>query len=233
MNKINKRIHKVNFFLMPSGYDITFIDIEIIAPIRQRFQSSIKFKKDSVSRVVCLLHWCSPAAIFRKIPLVIIDAINGMLLAWFLTHVIKEIFKRFKPTVTNFYASCAISVKTFAIWVATSFLYVRPRFVFCRFTHLMSQTTTRFSVIIFNSNSSNCNIISTFTDAIKTNHFIATRSELMRGYACYRQSVEFLTSKIDELTHNILHLNINHNIRVWLSDMVSDVRVAFPSQKVL
>lgn len=70
--------------------------------------SSSELHKYISTGVSLLLFSCSPSAIFRRVVLVVIDAINGMIRAWAVAYVGKKVPKGFSPSVTHFNSSGAI-----------------------------------------------------------------------------------------------------------------------------
>lgn len=85
-------------------------DPDFSRPIREGLRSTLKFNDVAAPSIAALFLWCDPFTIARLIISVIVNSFYRMLLRWARPHISKEILKRFKPSITDFNASCSVVV---------------------------------------------------------------------------------------------------------------------------
>ncbi len=93
-----------------------------VRPICKWSRHAIVSYQPSPSRVPALLRFGGPAAVFRRIAFVVVDAVNRVLLGWGFTHVRQKRLKVIKPSVAHRDASATVVMESgIARVVATSF----------------------------------------------------------------------------------------------------------------
>lgn len=78
------------------------------APLRDSQSFALKFKESICPRIIRLLLWCGPPAILRKIPQIIVDAVDTIFRAWTRAHIVNEVFGAILPSFANGNTSTSI-----------------------------------------------------------------------------------------------------------------------------
>ena len=90
-----------------------------------------------VSFIVSLLKKCSPYAIFRAVPDIIIYSFNAMVGRWPWPHIGMEILKRMEPARTYVNSTSSVISKIGIIRISCSSLNFTPYAIFRTFRHMM------------------------------------------------------------------------------------------------
>lgn len=88
------------------------------------------------AKVATLLGMGCPATVFRAVIFTTIDAIQRAA-AWPLSHIRKEVLKRFNPPVTDSDASCSVVFEVWVFWVKAPLLHAIPALVCSGSAHLV------------------------------------------------------------------------------------------------
>lgn len=96
-------------------------------PFRNSLSFPKRFNKTGVSSVLGLLRSIRPHAVFRAVPLVVINSFNAKPV-WTLSHIRQEIFK-VHPSGANSYSPAAIILVRFASRASASFFKPLPYLV--------------------------------------------------------------------------------------------------------
>ena len=79
------------------------------------FALSIKFKKQTISSIISLFIFCCPATVRRFVISRRINSINGVIVSWWIPHILKEVFKFIPPFTDRYsYTIIILAVITFA-----------------------------------------------------------------------------------------------------------------------
>ena len=108
------------------------VNSSLSGPLGKGLGAAIPLKQDIGAGVVGLLLLGCPPAILRAIPLVIINAVNGMLGGRSWPHVIKEILKAVSPAVTHGNAPAAVVVVSRVVGVSAAIFHMIPHAIFGR-----------------------------------------------------------------------------------------------------
>ena len=96
-------------------------------PLRYSLFFTKCLNKSGISSVFCLLRPIGPNAIFRAVPLVVVNSFNAKPF-WTLPHICQEIFK-VHPSGANRNASASVILVRFASLASTSFFNTLPYLV--------------------------------------------------------------------------------------------------------
>jgi len=167
-----------------------------------------------ISFIIGLLSRRSPLAVFRTIVAIIVNALDSMSFTRLFSHVGKKVFKRIEPTLTYGYTSFMVQMRHCMIFVITPFFHSSKAIIFSRVRHVVCgqtftryitpKTPTRLRIIERQVTTTVKCFSATFTQAVPHSSIASIFSS--RDYS---KSVEFFTSKVDEL-HNILHKTLLH-----------------------
>ncbi len=103
---------------------------EMYRPLRHRLSFAFERYHSIVSRVVVLFRSSRPAAVFRTVSLVVVDAIDRMIGRWSTAHVSEEVFIRMTPSLADGDPSPAIARKLLTSICMASVNHVLPCFIF-------------------------------------------------------------------------------------------------------
>jgi hypothetical protein len=98
-----------------------------ICPFRERPRFSVECNQTIVSSVVLLFFHCCPATIFRRVWAIIVDSINRVLRARWITHVFIKFFKRITPSIADENAATTIILELGASRASASMKHTCPR----------------------------------------------------------------------------------------------------------
>lgn len=92
--------------------------------------NAVDGNRDKASPILsALLLHSRPSAVFRRIVLVGVDAINRVFSFWPFSHVVKKCLKVMHPTVTNLDSTASPVFKVFVLFVVAPPLHSKPRLV--------------------------------------------------------------------------------------------------------
>ena len=117
--------------VLDSGNNRVWLDSCLIRPLAEIHRFALELYQSRIAAIFHLFRSCCPPTIVRRIWAIIIDAFNRMLWTWRLSHIQKKAIE-IKPSITDEYASSAISCKSFVFWVKASFFHILPSVIsFC------------------------------------------------------------------------------------------------------
>jgi hypothetical protein len=113
-------------------------------PLRDSEGFSAKGDSVTDSPVVLLLGTRCPSAVIRRIPFIVVDAIERVFRAWTFPNICEEVLEGIRPSIAYHNTAIVIVGLVFcAIWRATT-AHSMPRFIFWRFGHAIR----RFGVML-------------------------------------------------------------------------------------
>lgn len=112
---------------------------EMISPLSYIHRLTIIINNMINSCVAVLLLWCSPPTVLWTIVSVVVYAVDCVPIAWWLTHVGKEIFKG-SPTVADVDTAPTIVLVAFGVGIIAAGTHVTPNGVHAGFSHTVGAT---------------------------------------------------------------------------------------------
>jgi hypothetical protein len=111
----------------PSGYGV-FFESRVFGPINKVLGFAVVSYKHGVSSVFHLIRSTSPPTIFRSVVFVVVCAIQAVSRRGF-SHIFQKVFKRVKPSFTDFNSTTTISLVTIGSGVKAAPFHVAPNHV--------------------------------------------------------------------------------------------------------
>lgn len=122
----------------PIIYVLLIRSARLFSPLRYSHSHTVMGYKLTVAFISCLLSRCSPAAVVRAVPKVIISAVYRVCGARSFAHVGKEINKGATPPVTNYYASTAVVYVVRVACSVASCFNIAPGIILRGVTHTVN-----------------------------------------------------------------------------------------------
>ena len=190
------------------------------------------------SAIIRLLFVGCPAAILRRVAFVVVNALDGIS-GWTFAHVGNK-GSEVIPARADGDASASIPMVVGSSLGVASGSHVVPDSVERMITHPMLADDIVSEVVVFETAAAfspsaseayrgDVGFCSTFADTAPYRGF-AVFIVGCAGY--YRETIEFLTSKVNEVWHNILHEMLFHMKGYVPADVDFGFRVAFPRHNV-
>lgn len=107
-------------------------DSKAIGPLINCHRFALKLNEQArlfLSAIVCLFSSCRPSAVAGLIIPVVVDAVNRVVKAWTLAHVVTKSIKRVEPSIADRYAAFTVAVKAGCQRAKTAVSHRLPRFV--------------------------------------------------------------------------------------------------------
>lgn len=111
-------------------------DVIMPTPFKGGFCSAINSDVDIAPCVVILHKTVCPNAVPRRIPLIVISALNSCFWEWLITHINVKRLKRI-PSITDGYATPTIIMIRPALWIIATLSHTNPCAVFRAIIHTM------------------------------------------------------------------------------------------------
>lgn len=207
---------------------------EVSSPFNEGFRYAVMCYSYSCSFVVCLLSCCGPSAVVGRVVAIGVDTVKRVFTRWSFAHVSNKVFKR-EPTLTNRNSSATVIFKPCITGVATPRAYPSPRGVsagvhfamafFDRCSAFFLIASTRTGVAAGKARLTYFCVKTTIANTVPHSAGLAEIAvRFFSGKGNSSKSAEFLTSQVDDFTHNILRLNIDRIKWLRQTDTVSEVR---------
>jgi len=164
-----------------------------------------------------------------------VNSVNGVLAGWLQTHISNKVLKRIYPSIANLNTETAIVFIVGSIGVGASGFHSTPRIKFRGISHpvgcqsfnggvsSLAPAGSRVTTVKVRSGADSS--IPTSAKTNPSNWFCGMKFNNSK-------SIEFLTGKVFEFRHNILHTMLTM-IKYVATCMETGVRVACPSHKLI
>jgi hypothetical protein len=154
-----------------------------------------------------------PSAILRRIISIVVDSINGVFLAGLISHIVKEVLKRMSPPITNGDSTTTVVREPFVFFSVAPVPHARPRSVFSGAVHAVNRVFFSYDIVgvataggrfsCSEAITSHGGDIPAIADTLPHLAFPARCLNVIWGAFYNSKFTEFLTSKVDELRHDI------------------------------